>query len=246
MAKERPILFSGEMVRAILEGRKTQTRRIVKPQPIKFPPEVTNARWLDDGYTEPGFYAYGEGDKPAIGYWRKDCPHGQPGDRLWVRETWQPYWDDSDLYMAIRYKADGLFLKPKNLDEHQGHAFAGMFEGWAEDQIEGPWKPLLYMPRWASRILLEITDVRVERVQDIGEADAEAEGAQVVCGECGEPFCVEANAMGYCWRPDCKGSEDFSYEHGFKFLWNSINEKRGFGYEANPWVWVVEFKRVEA
>jgi len=186
--KELPILFSGPMVQAILDGRKTMTRRVVKPQPA--------------GDEFNGFNAFGE----AIFYPRSDdsddaglrrCPHGQPGDRLWVRETWQ-----HNPYGGIVYRAGSGIL---NCDGRG-------------------WRSPICMPRWASRITLEITAVRVERVQDISEEDAMSEGAM---------FCnhgVEHDGM--------------HYRCGFCALWNSLNAKRGYGWDTNPWVWVLAFKRL--
>jgi len=178
--KERPILFSAPMVRAILDGRKTMTRRVVKPNPVSIPEaEVAHANWVIQN---------------------RVCPFGQPGDRLWVRETWLSYRhlhkNGRDEALLI-YRADGEDL-PK--------------------QARGTkWRPSIFMPRWASRITLEITAVRVERVQDIGDEDAEAEGLS---------WCNAA-----------------SPRDKFQCLWNSLNLKRGYGWDANPWVWVISFKR---
>jgi hypothetical protein len=171
-AKERPILFSGPMVLAILEGRKTMTRRVRKPQPKLFD---TTARMV-------------------IG-----CPYGQPGDRLYVKETFLP-WDASGGVEKYLYRAT----------EH-GTAY------------DGSWKSPLFMPRKASRITLEITGVRVERVQEITWEDAKAEG------------------ITYDGFPD---SACEFYRQEFKILWDSINAKRGFGWDVNPWVWVIEFKQI--
>jgi len=177
---ERQIIFSGEMVRAILEGRKTQTRRVIKPQPI---------------------------DK----LWMAVCPYGERGWRLWVRESWRP----ADLgrvpgeRQPIQYRADEA-----TLERHYHVAPAAYFPG------EAKWRPSIHMPRWASRITLEVVAVRVERVQDIREDDAFAEG---ICG--GD------------WLGDPVGE--------FAKLWDTLNQSRGFGWSVNPWVWVIEFKRVQ-
>lgn len=185
--KERPILFSGPMVRAILEGRKTQTRRVVNHQSY-FP--ANRQTWPLD--------ANGLGAPGAI-----SCPYGNPGQRLWVRETWQPGPDDSVAYRA------------------------------SDDMNHNQWKPSIFMPRWASRITLEVTDVRVERVQAISRLDIVAEGwphderqalqiAQVIAGL------------------DDEVIDDASIEW-FADLWDSINAKRGYSWESNPWVWVITF-----
>ena len=189
--KERPILFSTEMVQAILDGRKTQTRRVVKPQP----PDVglvyspSDAYWVTKGTVFLG--------KP---YWR--CPYGIPGDRLWVREMWAVHptrnkTKPSELpqTLPVAYRTD---------DFNHSHFM---------------WRPSIFMPRWASRIMLEVTGVRVERVQDIGESDSISEGVTAL--------------------PD---------EHhltAFVRLWDSFNAKRGYSWESNPWVWMIKFKVLE-
>ena len=175
--KERPILFSGPMVRAILDGRKTQTRRPVKPQPF-----VATTSMFDIS----------------------KCPLGQPGDRLWVRETWRK----DALGTVVEYRATTSALM----------------------EFIAPWRPSIHMPRWASRITLEITRVWVERVQDITEDEAKAEGiVDGGCMTCGKPeTCGCQNP-----RPDRRDS--------FANLWQSI-----YGtWDANPWVWAVEFRRVK-
>jgi len=190
---ERPILFSTEMVRAILDGRKTQTRRITKKQPVDILPMNVPDQWVVLLTREP---AHGE-------VWK--CRYGVPGDRLWVRETWidpftTEYIKPSKLPISteIRYKA-GESLNYSN------------------------WRPSIFMPRWASRITLEIVNVRVERVRDISEEDAWSEG---VGGGQLSRFDIDGRIL-------------------FKSTWNSINAKRGYGWDANPWVWVIEFKRID-
>jgi hypothetical protein len=197
MMKERPILFSGAMVRAILDGRKTQTRRVCKLQ---------NA----------SDYAYGGAmwtDRQQV----DRCPYGQPGDRLWVRETWNCI-DTGRLTQRqdwVRYRAT--------------------------DGEEMRWRPSIFMPRWASRITLEITGVRVERVCDIINLDAYNEGfSSNECDTCdGTGYWSDGE---YC--EDCSGEGHISESGNFRALWDSINAKRGYGWEANPWVWVVEFKQI--
>lgn len=192
--KERPILFNDEMVRAILDGRKTQTRRIVNPQP-----ELSERA----GFVWKG-YAYGLGyDNLGTqrNFARHNCPYGQPGDRLWVREAFSAMGDKSRQASPIFYRADR-----------------------ATDNCG--WTPSIHMPRWASRILLEITDVRVERLQDISEEDAASEGAPCEIGR------LEAAILG----------TQASYRKGFIRLWESINGEGS--WIENPWVWVIEFKRI--
>lgn len=188
---EKPILFSDEMVRAILEGRKTQTRRVVKPRPDF----VTDERW-------PARFTTQDVDLGRLAE-VISCRYGQPGDRLWVRETTKEDVPGS-VSLAI-YDADYAHV----MDESGAHA-----EWW----YSKPVCPSIHMPRWASRITLEITDVRAERLQDISEQDAVAEGCR--------------NSLHLpCGR--------FAKEN-FAHLWWRIN---GDGsWEANPWVWVIEFK----
>ncbi len=247
--KERPILFSAPMVRALLAGTKTQTRRIVKPQPhgstggvIVGQPAVGGsvAHWYDkDGR--------GVMSNEAMVH----CPYGAVGDRLWVREAWQevhPLQVAAGRYSRegragipgpppvdyrVIYRADGEY--PAIHHDHPDgthvaeHPYRALCIGsecrlalshHAEGRRPGYWTPSIHMPRWASRLTLEITSVRVERLQDISEADAIAEG-------------VRGNASG---PYGCEGLiEDYAD------LWESINGPGS--WDANPWVWVVEFKR---
>lgn len=200
--KERPILFSTEMVRAILAERKTQTRRVVTPQPD----ELHYSGMVDDRqfarFWSPGEY------KHTATITDVRCPYGKPGDMLWVRETWR-YWGsiEAPTKAHIAYKADG--------------------------DLAGRWKPSIHMPRWASRINLQILAVRVERVQEIGELDAEREGVS------DDPL-VPTH---FPYYDDTPGSTRSPVE-SFRTLWDSINAKRGYEWDGNPWVWVVEFRRV--
>jgi len=202
--KERPILFSGPMVRAILEGRKTQTRRVVMPQPS-----------LVDGDGVAFFDGHGQGGRGSrdriIG-----CPYGAPGDRLWVRETWglfdtQP--SDGPERATVFYRAD-----------------PDLHPNFLKYQL---WRPSIHIPRWASRLTLEVTGVRVQRVQEISEVDAAAEGAGTAAFEVEVP--VRAAPLR---SPEC-------HKAGFAILWDSINAKRGYGWDANPWVWMIELQRIE-
>jgi hypothetical protein len=205
MTKERPILFSGPLVRALLDGRKAQTRRVVKPQP------TTDGYW----WTWKDVSCNGESGLrdglPCLG----PCPYGFIGDRLWVRETWGVIgFPDSEAFnaapSAIAFRADG-----------------------SDDRVE-KWKPSIHMPRLFSRITLEITDVRVQRLQDISEEDAKAEGCEPGCLTCGEN-CIYCGGCGYC-RP--------AYRDSFINLWNTINGPDS--WSANPWVWALTFRRIVA
>ncbi len=179
---EKPILFSTEMVKAIQESRKTQTRRLIKPQPTG-PFVIYKCLW-------------------------------QSGDILWVRETWckNPYGTGAPYC----YKADE--------------------ESWIYDDMEGMWKPSIHMPRKAARLFLKVKDIRVERLQDISHEDAIKEGITfdmaMTCNNWSPTFT----------DPDSGGDPD--YVEAFKVLWDSINAKRGYGWDVNPWVWVVEFERM--
>lgn len=208
--KERGIIFNDEMVRAILDGRKTQTRRIIKSVPTThdFHGWVMSSTCAKD----EGKACWAIGDSPLLkDPIRRNCPFGKIGDRLWVRETWQCGLCTESTFA---YKATH---KPTDLEE-----------GWNE-KIK--WRPSSQMPRWASRILLEITGVRVERLQDISQADAIAEGVAPLRG-------------GYWkhYQPDWT-QHQLSARGSFVTLWNSIN-----GVDAwykNPWVWVIEFKQIQ-
>lgn len=218
--KERPILFSGPMVRAILEGQKTQTRRPVTPQPRLTPRHLCK---IAAG-------ARGEllglvcGDPERITH---HCPYGLPGNRLWVRETWA-------LCEALRVGEFGGDLWETELDAESPipkqptrDRDRRQFAIYRADGDEGPWRSSIHMPRWASRLTLEITDIRVERVQAISDADALAEG--IGAGAPPDYVWVEGRAA-----------------NKFRALWDDINGPRGFGWDANPWVWVLEFRRLEA
>jgi len=204
MIKERPILFSGAMVRAILEGRKTVTRRAIKVQPHGA------GAWVRQGIS----WLF-----PNISpHTTVNCPYGKPGDQLWVRETC--FINGPDKGAEVTYKADPL-------------------PNWEGEEADIRWRPSIHMPRVASRIQLEIAAVRVERLQDISEADAKAEGLRYhpLYKEWGG---VEAHP---CNRPDAPQWRWYgSPIEAFKNLWQSINGPDS--WNANPWVWVVEFRRI--
>lgn len=218
--RERPILFSGAMVRAILDGSKTQTRRAIKPSrrlPIDF--RGGGPRGGPD-WNDPSCWGWetGDGEECALAAAPDvdhviPCPYGQPGDRLYVRETWaQPTTlDPGPTFYRADYP-DNVLGKYENLPPAEAIT----------------WKPSIHMPRALSRIPLEITSVRVERLNDCSEADAIAEG-------------IERDGDGWLSYAggSCVGFPTTSYAS----LWDSIN---GAGaWEANPWVWVVEFRRIE-
>lgn len=281
--KERPILFSGEMVRAVLDGRKTQTRRVCKKTSGGHLKEIGgNRRWHPEDPNAVDACPYGQpGDKewrrepiPASGWYhvrglldesiggdgravwvdvvakdaylwgfsREDDPESmgldgdidertvewkRPGDHLWVRETWATH-ECHDVSSAINRCGKSSDLRVYRAD------------GWSNGaaHMRGRWRPSIHMPRWASRITLKVTDVRVERVQDISEEDAIAEGITIPPAHIG----VDMSGMPIEHPDGHMGPVDI-----FAELWDSINAKRNGGiysWESNPWVWVVEFERV--
>ncbi|EFH6022636.1 hypothetical protein [Escherichia coli] len=206
--KERGMIFNDEMVRAILEGRKTQTRRPVKNVRadnclvIRKPTKKRN-----------GVYTHVM-DAPEHGL----CPFGNVGDRIWVRETFNAFWLDNDVIQEIK---DGVSLASELCDYKADYSDSSK-------PAEG-WTPSIYMPRWASRILLEITDVRVERLNDISEKDARSEGVRWSDGK--------PNKMGLATELVVYAKDTFTS------LWKSIYSEES--WNANPWVWVIEFKRIQ-
>lgn len=243
--RERPILFSSAMVRAILDGRKTMTRRVVKPQPHG---------------DSPGVYADLYNHGPEWAFWLPDnrmtetrtwpCPYGVPGNRLWVRETWQDahpcavqpgrYSQEGRagipgpplvMYRTI-YRASGGDPLPVWHPRKAGAPFRTSDPSEADpvwlklypNGSECGWTPSIRMPRWASRLTLEVTAIRVERLQAITDEDAHKEGCIATC------------------RP---GEDLYTAGMNFARLWDSINGKRpGCAWGDDPWVWVVEFKRI--
>lgn len=184
---ERPILFSGPMVRAILAGRKTQTRRVAKVKPGILIQEIEEWQPLPDGLFRRAVFTRDQIAEPRFA----------SGDNLWVREAWgwygsKPSVEEHRNGVPVFYRADDGSEKCYGVD----------------------WRPSIHMPRWASRLTLTVTDVRVQRLQDIDQHDAEAEGV-----DCSGPVAVNC----------------------FHVLWNSLNEDRGYGWEANPWVVAVTF-----
>lgn len=223
---ERPILFSAPMVRAILAGRKTQTRRVAKigdwpergvvgsfsPAPEEYAPEIFGA-----------MFSNSRGAETLV-----PCPYGAPGDRLWVKETWRPKASARAVGWEITYAADGEVLFA-NL-ERVSHTWR-----CPKAAATGNVTPL-FMPRWASRITLEVTGVRVERVQDISEEDARAEGAAHRIAPGGD--------LAGAFALPGEEAVQINYRAHFRDLWESIN---GAGsWARNPWVWVVSFKKEQS
>lgn len=209
---ERPILFSAPMVLALLDGTKTQTRRICKPA------EAANLSYVVGPFEDVDRVLHLFGDEE--GFVQFHCPYGQPGDSLWVRETGRAEELDSGLD-GVRYLADDAFCPIENTPAASEEAWGVLYSYHGK---RGATVPPIHMPRWASRILLEIVSVRVERLNDISEADAKAEGCKV-------PSII---------YPD-EPRSSYSYAEQYRLLWDSINGPGS--WDANPWVWCIEFKR---
>ncbi|WP_313063443.1 morphogenetic protein [Atlantibacter hermannii] len=211
--KERGMIFNGEMVRAILDGRKTQTRRIISERHLNL---------IDLGSQIGECYPVecGIDHENSQSYYREHCPFGKPGDRIWVRETYQgPLFDYE--HMEAYLEDSSKFEKPDFCVYRADGKPAPEFYD-ADDNLHCCWRPSIHMPRWASRILLEITDVRVERLASISQEDAAKEG--------------------YPANPEPYGGSMDKWLW-FRQLWDSIYPEQSFSH--NPWVWVIEFKRVE-
>jgi hypothetical protein len=233
--KERPILFSGPMVRALLDGSKTQTRRVVKPQPESRTGMNCTRLIFKDRKGNPLLDEALEATEPVI--YRSLCPYGQPGARLWVRETW--YCDDFRVQRGPYIKPDDMDVAAAREDGTLVYAADGLRPYEAEQPV---WRPSIHMPRWASRITLEITGVRVERLQDISEADAIAEGCNPARHLRGDDDIAVNTAMRALENKVLCLRSDYPIAR-YAVLWESING--GGSWEENPYVWVVEFKRVQ-
>lgn len=231
IVRERPIIMSGPMVKALLAGTKTQTRRIVKKPGSRWPDIQNLAQHGGDQhrvsysgrFNDPlswGYPCAEDGVDAPLGAWLEWCPHGKPGERLWVRETWAPY---DQLAIRTQERA-GIFYRADDEKKHD---------------TDGAWKSSMFMPRWASRILLEIAEVRVQRLQDITEADAWAEG----CIQ-GEPW---DNGKGYFPAEVMDPSGRFAVgwddvRDWYYDLWESLHGEDS--WDVNPWVWALSFKRL--
>lgn len=220
--KEHQILFSAPMVRAILDGRKTQTRRIMNPQPTKMGVVM-----------HPGFAIGTASTDEGCVYWKWPCRHGTPGTPLWVRETWAPvllnpvtadraWWPGREPWPGIPAGRDRSLIPDGQIPQQKYNRIIYRADGEMPGGFKQQWKPSIFMPRWASRITLEVTGVRVERLGEISEADAKDEGVRPVL-----PLIDNAHRV------------------DFKALWDKINGKRA-DWMSNPWVWVVEFRRLES
>jgi hypothetical protein len=246
--RERPILFSAEMVRALLDGRKTQTRRVVG-LPVRAGVSASEGhrradyRRMCDGLAE---FADGPSGQAFSGVLLR-CPYGARGERLWVREgawvsecgNYVAFGEVWNLDTALVVSREGAWIPSYYVSGALYGKRRGFELGWGEGRRVSAFfakqRPSIHMPRWASRISLEITDVRVERVQEISGEDARAEG--VCVPRCGCEGCGRTSQM--C--PADASSHILEYAR----LWDSLNAPRGYGWDANPWVWAITFKRVE-
>lgn len=229
---EHPIIFNGPMVRATLEGRKTQTRRVIKPQLHGIGP----SHWYS--HEPEGWWTCGDNTGTI---WR--CPYGLPSDRLWVREMWQVGgWDELLHVQRVNFRANDTAFIPNepessevddSMNEWCGRTMDELIAAGYEAPDDAPfnlpegawpvkWRPSIHMPHWASRINLEVVNIWVERVQEIMGDDFYAEG-------CPDNF--------VSLKDQIMVPQDW-----FRNLWDSLNAKRGLGWDANPWVWVIEFK----
>lgn len=210
--KEYPINFADWEVLAALADRKSQARQVMEPQPLGKIALHPLGRWYPANFK----------DDPVIGQVSWRCPFGVPGDRLWVRETWAQPYRRTPTSPGCVYGADddGIHLNPGSMD--------------------GRWRPSIHMPRWASRLTLEVADVRVERVQGISESDCEAEGIYKLSAfssyyDTSESIVADLDPVH--WRKHRKRC--------FAKLWDTRNAKRGHGWEVNPYVWVPTFRRLK-
>lgn len=243
---ERGMIFNAEMVRAILDGRKTQTRRVMKVQPES---NQLGLLLITDStkHSDIGKYHWAESNATGNHVRSKlfSCPFGAVGERIWVRETWATLgnedgcyvdWEDNlckgDERSAARIYRASCEQRPGDYGLWSIPDDAYWKPHTKEHKFEGAWRPSIHMPRWASRITLEITDVRVERLNTISEEDARAEGIiDGGCLNCGEP-----EPCG-CANPEPDATDAFAY------LWQSIYGQES--WNANPWVWVISFERIE-
>ena len=265
--KEHPIIFSTSMVRAILGGKRTMTRPVIKPQPeehVIIPNKIIGLRWKGVNFGSITRDGRGSIAETSIATY---SPYGQPGDYIYVRETHYRYgwwkrngisktgkqkWTFVSIDREVRY-----FDNPPDVVRCNSYRAKGWYK-----------RPAIFMPRWASRITLEITAVRVERVQDISEGDAKKEGVEPLYQEPDEITNQALRSVGAeeVTQPYIIGwtnyqfKEDRRFRHipkmsypewysnprdSFRSLWDSINDKRGCGWDANPWVWVIEFVQVQ-
>lgn len=232
MVKENPLFLNPPMVRAVLDGRKSQTRRVMKPQPEVrpgsggkhwWPAMACQAMLTIEDFALPGHEGMAAGA----------CPHGGRQDRMWVREAMEIDERSGAKVALSRYSADGA---PVILSGCEDKAFNGTIAHWSYTRRT---RPSIHMPRWACRLVLEIVDVRIERLHDITEVDAVAEGVGLVTDRMPS---VAAYGMYYFQMPDGKMHYSDSAVDLFKRFWMMMDGAES--WDANPWVWALEFKRI--
>ncbi len=235
--KERGILFNGEMVRAILDGRKTMTRGV-----IKWPLEWSGAR--DDNENDPAnwdtHFSANDGDpislKEIVEKHPSQCLFGQPGDRLWVKETWRFLGTDMNKWGRNHRLQTGVFgYKADDTKSRIERPFQDI-EKYMKTKQADDWRSSTHLPRWASRINLEITDVRVERVQEISDADCQREGIQ--------SFTKDGTVTKFDIGDSLPWStKERNPKQSFERLWGHTS-KPEYSWDTNPWVWVIGFKKI--
>lgn len=254
--KERSILMTGESVCGIIDLRKTHTRRLIKPQPCLLDSGIWYPSNIPGDFRNKTGKHYANEEHMRKGLAIDFCHYGKPGDLLWVRETWRPGAWREDGRLAIDYRASPELTNTPWVtipDDELGEKFEklwikltdellalGLKSGeddrfhWKPGKCPLKWRPSIFMPRWASRITLKITNVRVERLVDISPHDAVQEGFANYC-QYGDPVIGGIPTLIMTKAPIQRFAE----------YWNKINTKRGYSWNNNPWVWVIEFEKVE-
>lgn len=229
-ARELPILFSDLMILAILSGKKTQTRRVISPQPNNPSTFGTSPIWGRGIGRDGRFHLHAAFSENGHRVDRVvSCPFGAPGDRLWVREAWQPRGVCRGQWVSVLYRADGAMID----------------RPYFRTSMMPRWRPSIHMPRVASRITLEIMDIRVDRIQYITDEDAIAEGIEPPH----EPYPVFGVGGGSGLEQQAQHRWIARYGRApvrtaFAKLWDTLNSGRGYSWESNPWVWALTFKKL--
>lgn len=232
VVRERPVIFTGESVRAILAGRKSQTRRVVKELGgNRGGPVGPHVKFWRPGEEDPTRWCGCDG-LGSVGWIR--CPYGVVGDRLWCREVWASAY--SRGCWGTIFRADGSYVQGKRRHEKGPHFNA-------DDRPALRWRTPLFMPRWASRLTLEVTEVRVQRLQETSLDDARAEGVPQMHAEAvAAGMCQETHSLVGRDGPTCRDRWDNSTSvENYSRLWDTLNAKRGYPWASNPWVWAVSF-----
>ncbi|WP_257765119.1 hypothetical protein [Burkholderia glumae] len=248
--RDIPIMFTPDMAAGARNGAKTQTRRPMRPQPYD---DYGRLAWMFKAKNCGSWGPEGGAPDPA---WLARCPYGV-GDQLWVRETFVAFgrWETR---FSVKKGRDEWHFVDMTLDTGRQYRYSGDLPNAKRDSVTPTWwrRPAIFMPRAASRTQLEVVSNRIERVQQIREADAAAEGVEppetdrdnhdwAICPQCGGTRLYNAIGPNLGVMPDTDCFECDTHIKRFRHLWDSINTERGLGWDANPWVWVVEFRRME-